>query len=362
MYFPFQPVFVQPVFSAVHGPNKLKPANGSGGSKLANFWLFTFGCSCKDPSVDLRSRSLRLPRPTSMEWSKTNKANRNFAWQSPQRSMARNELGKRRTNSRPHVYNPSWIWHRSARNAALALRKTCEFWHQVKTKNRNLVAWHWLEYLHKFSPQVWTTFHFCSFRFVAQWVSNHARVHIFALFSKRQQWNKWTTPVGHQLLFWSRSCSQICSFVFTLSNTCENSGDKGQHVHRFYLCNLLLKPQSFVSQIRTPKSTIQNPKTIQHPKSGIPKNSKPLGLTARPLTLKLPWNRTFLASGECIAGHSQALGLACLNEKGGPRWAKEFLHKKRKQVDISHDMRTTLDETHEHKFVWFHMKSCCIHT
>ncbi len=269
MYFPFQPVFVQPVFSAVHGPNKLKPANGSGGSKLANFWLFTFACSCKDPSVDLRSRSLRLPRPTSMEWSKTNKANRNFAWQSPQRSMARNELGKRRTNSRPHVYNPSWIWHRSARNAALALRKTCEFWHQVKTKNRNLVAWHWLEYLHKFSPQVWTTFHFCSFRFVAQWVSNHARVHIFALFSKRQQWNKWTTPVGHQLLFGSRSCSQICSFVFTLSNTCENSGDKGQRVHRFYLCNLLLKPQSFVSQIRTPKSKINNPKPKNHPTSQI---------------------------------------------------------------------------------------------
>ena len=103
VYVPFQPVFVQPVFSAVHGPNKLKPANGSGGSKLAKFWLFTFACSCKDPSADLRSRSLRLPRPTSMEWSKTNKANRNFAWQSPQRSMARNELGKRRTNWRLHV-------------------------------------------------------------------------------------------------------------------------------------------------------------------------------------------------------------------------------------------------------------------
>ena len=56
---------------------------------------------------------------------------------------------------------------------------------------------------------------------------------------------------------------------------------------------------------------------------------KRLSLTARPLSLKLLSHRTLLR-GECIAGQGQALGLACLNEKSGRRWANENLYKKRR--------------------------------
>ena len=55
--------------------------------------------------------------------------------------------------------------------------------------------------------------------------------------------------------------------------------------------------------------------------------SHSIKLTARPLTLKLLSHRTFLRR-ECIAGQSQALGLAVLSEKGGRGWANEFCTRK----------------------------------
>ena len=65
-----------------------------------------------------------------------------------------------------------------------------------------------------------------------------------------------------------------------------------------------------------------HPKFFQHPKQ------KTLSLTAIPLTFKLPSHRTFF-KGECIAGQSQASGLAsCLSVKqGGRGWAKEICTK-----------------------------------
>ena len=76
-----------------------------------------------------------------------------------------------------------------------------------------------------------------------------------------------------------------------------------------------------------------------------------LSLTARPLTLKLPSHRTFSRGDECLVGQIQVFGLACLSKKGGRGWANELLYKKRKHVDISHDMRNKLDETQEHRLV-----------
>ena len=78
-------------------------------------------------------------------------------------------------------------------------------------------------------------------------------------------------------------------------------------------------------------------------------SDRALSLTARPLTLKLPSQRTFLR-GECTAGQSQASGLAsCVSMKqGGRAWAEETCTKRKNMFTYHMIWETTLDESHWH--------------
>ncbi len=98
--------------------------------------------------------------------------------------------------------------------------------------------------------------------------------------------------------------------------------------------------------------------------STLRESFKHLSLAAKPLTLKLPSHRTFLRGGmTCWSKPGFGFGFILLSETGWPRVGQRNLYEKKEHVCISHDMSDHIGwVTLTHVFVWFHMKSSCLHT